>query len=142
MNCTFCDAALSHTARFCPNCGGAVANPPPADPYPMGKGGVYAAPGDPYSYGPTSSPSTSTLALVSLVAGILTWFAVPVLGAIAAVITGHMARREIRDSQGHVGGDALAVVGLILGYLQLALILVVVVFVIAAVTLGIAMHFR
>jgi hypothetical protein len=138
MHCTFCDAALSHTARFCPNCGGAVANPPPADPFPTAKGAVHGASEYAYAYPATETPST--LAIVSLVAGILTWFALPVAGAMAAVITGHMARREIRESRGRVGGDVMAVIGLILGYLQLVLMLLVVVIVIAAVGFGIVMH--
>jgi len=64
---------------------------------------------------------TSTLAIVSLVSGIVSWFLLPLLGAIVAVITGHMAKREIRDSQGGLTGDGMATVGLVLGYLQLVL---------------------
>lgn len=67
---------------------------------------------------------TSTLAIVSLVAGILGWSLVPTLGAIVAVITGHMAKNEIRRSGGMMGGDGLATAGLILGYLHLALVVV------------------
>ena len=69
------------------------------------------------SYSP--APPTNTLAIVSLVSGILSWFALPLLGAIVAIITGHMARNEIRNSYGTQGGDALALIGLILGYLNL-----------------------
>ena len=47
-------------------------------------------------YAPT--PPTNTMAIVSLVSAILSWFIIPFLGAIVAVITGHMARREIRES--------------------------------------------
>ena len=64
---------------------------------------------------------TSTLAIVSLVSGIVSWFLLPILGAIIAVITGHMAKREIRDSQGRLTGDGMATAGLVLGYLQLVL---------------------
>ncbi|HEY4582554.1 MAG TPA: DUF4190 domain-containing protein [Lysobacter sp.] len=69
-----------------------------------------------------NAPPTSTLAIVSLVSGILSWIVVPVVGGIAAVICGHLARREIRDARGALGGDGLAVGGLILGYLHLALL--------------------
>ncbi len=65
------------------------------------------------------APPTNTLAIISLVAGIVSWFLVPVLAAIVAVITGHMARSEIKNSRGAQAGDALAIVGLILGYLHL-----------------------
>lgn len=65
----------------------------------------------------------SNMALASLVLGILGWTILPTLGAIAAVITGHMAKNEIRDSQGAVGGDGMATAGLILGYANLAITL-------------------
>lgn len=62
---------------------------------------------------------TNTLALISLVCGILCWVALPVVGAIAAVITGHLARHEIRQT-GEEGGG-LALIGMISGYVHLAL---------------------
>ena len=64
---------------------------------------------------------TSTLAIVSLVAGIVSWFMAPFLGAIIAVITGHMAKNEIRRSMGLIAGNGMATAGLVLGYLQLGL---------------------
>jgi hypothetical protein len=39
---------------------------------------------------------TSSLATISLVSGILGWTLVPWLGSLVAIITGHMARAEIR----------------------------------------------
>lgn len=57
------------------------------------------------------------MAIVSLVAGILSWFAFPFIGAIVAILTGHMARGQIKTSG--EGGDVLAIIGLILGYLHL-----------------------
>jgi hypothetical protein len=72
----------------------------------------------PESYPPYSAQS-STMAIVSLISGIISWFLVPVLGGIVAVITGHMAKREIRDSGGRLTGDGLATAGLVLGYLNL-----------------------
>ncbi|HRF84341.1 MAG: DUF4190 domain-containing protein [Xanthomonadales bacterium] len=67
---------------------------------------------------------TSNLAITSLVSGILGWTLLPFLGAIVAVITGHMARSEIRKSNGELDGDGLAVAGLVLGWLSLALVVV------------------
>lgn len=69
-------------------------------------------------YAPT--PPTNTLAIVSLVSGILSWFLFPIVGALVAIVTGHMARREITASLGSQGGDGLALAGLIIGYLNLA----------------------
>ncbi len=64
---------------------------------------------------------TSTMAIVSLIAGIAGLSVFPTLGSIIAVVTGHMAKREIRDSGGQVTGDGLALTGLILGYIGLGL---------------------
>ncbi|MEL1264812.1 DUF4190 domain-containing protein [Pseudoxanthomonas putridarboris] len=62
----------------------------------------------------------STLAIISLVAGILGWTLLPFLGSIGAIITGHLARAEIRREPQRLQGDGLAVAGLILGWLSVA----------------------
>ncbi len=59
---------------------------------------------------------TSTLAVISLVAGILGWTLLPFLGSLGAIITGHMARSEIRRAAGTIDGDGLAIAGLVLGW--------------------------
>ena len=48
--------------------------------------------------------------------GILGWTLLPVLGTLVAIVTGHMARAEIRRSGGALEGDGLAIGGLILGW--------------------------
>lgn len=79
----------------------------------------------------TAAPApTSTAAILSLVFGILAWVGLPLLGSVIAVIAGSMARAEIRNSGGAIQGDGFAVAGLILGWLQLALILVAVLLVV------------
>ena len=65
----------------------------------------------------------SALAIVSLVSGLVAWTFIPVVGAIAAIITGHLAKKEIRDSGNALGGNGMALAGLILGYIQLGLML-------------------
>ena len=70
---------------------------------------------------------TSTLAIVSLIAGILGWTLVPFFGSIAAVVCGHMARKEIRLAPDRLEGDGLAIGGLVLGYLSIAMAVLVVV---------------
>jgi len=67
---------------------------------------------------------TSTLAIVSLIAGILGWTLLPLLGTIGAIITGHMARGEIRRSNGALDGDGMAMVGLVLGWLQVVILFI------------------
>lgn len=70
--------------------------------------------------GGTPAP-TSTLSLTSLMMGIISWIILPVVGGIIAVITGHLAKKEIRQSDGLLGGDSLAMAGLVLGYANILL---------------------
>jgi hypothetical protein len=58
----------------------------------------------------------STLAIVSLVAAIAGWSFLPVIGGVIAIITGHLAKNEIRESEGRLRGDGLATAGLAIGY--------------------------
>ncbi len=67
---------------------------------------------------PPVTPNSS-LAMVSMIAGIVGWILAPILGSLVAIITGHMAKREIRESMGQLGGDGMATAGLVMGYLQL-----------------------
>ena len=57
----------------------------------------------------------STLAVISLVAGILGWTLLPFLGSLVAIVTGHMARKEIRQNPA-LDGDVMAIIGLVLGW--------------------------
>ncbi len=67
---------------------------------------------------------TSNFAIVSLVSGILGWTILPFIASIVAIVTGHMARAEIRRSAGTMEGDGLAVAGLVLGYAMVVITLV------------------
>lgn len=76
------------------------------------------------NYTPGSSyqnPPNSTMALLSLIAGILGLTLLPILGSIAAVILGYLGRNEIRDSGGALGGDGMATAGLVLGWIGVGL---------------------
>ena len=75
----------------------------------------------------TAYPRTSSMAIVSLVFGILAYVFLPFIGALIAVICGHAARSEIRRAPpGTIDGDGLALAGLILGWIQLAFTLIAV----------------
>ena len=77
----------------------------------------------------TVYPRTRSLAIVSLIFGILAYVFLPFLGALIAVICGHSARSEIRRAPpGTIDGDGLALAGLILGWIQLAFTAIAVVF--------------
>jgi hypothetical protein len=75
---------------------------------------------------PDAPPAHSRLAIWSLVLGILSLTCFSVFAAIPAVICGHKAMGKIKRSGGALGGDGLALAGLITGYLGLALALVMV----------------
>ncbi len=86
----------------------------------------------------------SGLAITSLICGIaglalsvlLFWAIFPVLISVAAVITGHLALRRLRQTPG-LGGRGMAIAGLITGYVGCALIVFsLVALVIGAVFLG------
>lgn len=70
------------------------------------------------------SSSDSAMAIVSLVTGILGLTFFPIVGSIIAVITGYMARSEIRNSGGALGGENFATVGLVLGWIGVGLAVV------------------
>lgn len=77
-----------------------------------------------YPTSPGGSPyavTNSSMAIVSLVAGILGLTFVPVIGSIVAVITGPMAKKEIRASGGALGGEGLATAGIVLGWVGIGL---------------------
>jgi len=100
------------------------AAPAPAPgPYPSTAPGTpSAAPG--YGYAPLApARPTSGLAITSLICGIaglaLSFFVIPLLASIVAVITGHMALNQTKRDMS-IGGRGIAVAGLVLGYLGLA----------------------
>jgi hypothetical protein len=70
---------------------------------------------------PAPARTTNALAIVSLISGILGWTVVPWLGSIVAVVTGHMARTELRRNPQTQEGDGFAIAGLILGWSMLGL---------------------
>ncbi|MBI9045622.1 MAG: DUF4190 domain-containing protein [Anaerolineaceae bacterium] len=79
----------------------------------------YQQPAPPYQ-----APVSNGLATFSMIAGIMGWTICPGLAAIAAIITGHIAKGQIRASYGRESGTGMANAGLILGYLQIVLSLV------------------
>jgi hypothetical protein len=89
---------------------------------------------------PPAAP-TSNLALASLILGILSWIFLPILGSIGAVITGHMAKNEIKSSMGALAGDGMATAGLVLGYANIALAACGCLAVVAMLALGMTIPF-
>jgi hypothetical protein len=77
----------------------------------------------PQSYNSDLLPS-STLAIVSLVSAILGFTFAPLVGTIVALITGYMARNETRSVPPRASGDGLATAGIIMGWIQVALLVI------------------
>ena len=80
----------------------------------------YGQPGQPGPYGqplPPASPPTAGKATTSLVLGVVSLFLCGFLTGIPAIFVGVSARREIRRSNGALGGEGLALGGIITGVL-------------------------
>ena len=97
-----------------------------------------------YSDRPYETPPakpTSNMALASLSLGSLGWTILPTLGSIGALITGHMAKSEIRRSMGALGGDGMATAGLVLGYANVVIALCICLVVVGMLALGLTIPF-
>lgn len=107
--CTSCGNQIPDgNAAFCPQCGSKLfpeETPSSAASHP--------------SQAPPATPTTSGLAIVSLICGIL-FFIFP--SALAAIIFGHISQSDIRRSGGRKTGAGMALAGLILGYIGVAII--------------------
>jgi type IV pilus assembly protein PilA len=122
--CNACGNQIPNAnAAFCPLCGSPlftgknVSTAPvgPSVPNPV----VPAAPQSARPPAPIIVPTTSGLAVASLISGIL-FFLLP--SAVAAIIMGHISRSQIRNSGGRKTGGRMAMAGLVLGYAGVAVI--------------------
>ena len=83
---------------------------PPPPPYQQ-----YAPPPQGYGYmAPPMPPATSGWAIASLICAIIG-------ASILAIIFGYIGRNEIKNSGGRITGDGLALAGLIIGWIEVAL---------------------
>jgi hypothetical protein len=64
---------------------------------------------------------TSTLAIISLISGIVGFTIFPIVASIVALVTGYAARKETRAIPPQVSGDGLATAGIIMGWVQVGL---------------------
>ena len=136
MFCPQCGAPNEDDGVFCGNCGAVLnpdetpiesgdefeeeflveepsldAGPPPQPPPPP------RPPARPV--GPT--PATSGLAIAALVLGVGGLTILPLLGSILALIFGYMARNDIRKRPAEVTGEGLAMAGIVMGWIAVAL---------------------
>lgn len=82
------------------------------------------------------APETSGKAIASLVLGILGPFTCAILG-IVAIPLGHAALGDIRVRRGALVGDGLAKAGIILGWINVALLVLGLMWVIFVILLGV-----
>jgi hypothetical protein len=61
---------------------------------------------------------TSGKATGSLISGVVAYVFAPFIGAIVAIVLGHLGLSEIKKSAGRLKGEGLAIAGLVLGYVQ------------------------
>jgi hypothetical protein len=116
MFCTTCGAQIPAGSAYCHNCGRPAVTVPAAAP----------AAGTRTAVAGSGAPQTEPKAIISLVLGITGLFLFSVLAGIPAIILGHTARSRIRQSMGRLQGAGMALVGLILGYVSVAMIPLVV----------------
>ncbi len=81
---------------------------------------------------------TSTLAVASLVGGILGFTFFPVAGMLVALVAGYMARQETRSIPPRASGDGLATAGIVMGWVQAGLMLFAFCCVLAALAFGLS----
>jgi hypothetical protein len=72
---------------------------------------------------PPPPPGTNAIAITAFVCGIVQFLGFWLLGTVPAIVCGHIARRQIRQTGEQ--GDGLALAGLILGYVGLGLSVIV-----------------
>jgi len=105
--------------------------PPGHNPFEPPPVGSYGGPP-----GTTQAAPASSEAVAALVCGVLAWTCFPL--GVVAIWLGVRARRAARENPERVGGDNLALGGMIVGGLFLALWLLYFVFVLVMILVGIA----
>lgn len=88
--------------------------PPPPPPPPPG----YTPAG--YGYGYPSAPSTDGMAIGAMICGIVGFFACGIPSLVGLVL-GFVSRGRIKRSAGRLRGNGMALTGIILGFVWLAL---------------------
>ena len=155
MFCDQCGGQLTESARFCAQCGApvpaaaaatpsespppsqswagpppttplstsappATIPPPPSAPPPPPPQPGWAGPGGAYGY--VAPRKTNGFALASMVLGIV-W--VYWIGSILALVFGYIALSQIKRSEGTQSGRGMAIAGVVLGWVGVAVIVLV-----------------
>jgi type IV pilus assembly protein PilA len=110
MFCPLCGTTLADGVRFCAQCGEEFPPPSASSSALAGQAPVTA---------PIVAPTMSSKAIASLVLGLFSFI---ILAAIPAIVFGHIALSEIKKSAGRLQGRGMAIAGLVLGYLGIAVL--------------------
>ena len=70
---------------------------------------------------------TDGMCIASLVMGVGAFLVCPLVFAVLAVIFGYLGRRNVEESRGSLEGEGLALAGIILGWINIAIILLFVI---------------
>lgn len=119
--CPRCNEANADAASYCAQCGDPIASVTPSRAPQIQSQDAQALRPQPYTT-PTQTPKTSGLAIFSLICGCF-FFIFP--SAVLAVVLGHVSRKEIAKSANRIRGGGMALAGLILGYIGVALVPVI-----------------
>lgn len=121
MFCTSCGTDNPNDGRFCTKCGTALQSSGSQQP-----ASLFSAAAPPSTVPPDvppqthlGPPETSGKAIGALICGLLFFF-FPT--AVIAIVLGHLSLSEIRKSAGRLKGQGLAITGLVLGYMGVAII--------------------
>src|SRR5262249_29549334 len=132
MFCFKCGASMPDASPVCTQCGAEVKNAPQPQAIPQPQASTWSQPGMAQPY--RVDPPTAGKALASMIFGIVGMLCFWGVLGIPAVILGHLAKSSISKSMGRLKGEGMATAGLVMGYLNIALgILVVIAIVVPAV---------
>jgi hypothetical protein len=73
------------------------------------------------NFTPPDVSQSSVKAVVSLIFGILGFVFLPLIGPIVALAVGYSAKTDIRKSGGRLTGDGMATAGIVLGWVNIGL---------------------
>ncbi|TAN22623.1 MAG: DUF4190 domain-containing protein [Acidobacteria bacterium] len=110
--CGACGQPVDPAQPLCPHCGAALSAPLPPPP-----------PAVPVPAAALANGETNGFAIASLVLGILWLYW---LGSILAIVFGHIALVQIRRRQGNSAGRGMAIAGLVLGYIGIAIAILII----------------
>lgn len=105
--------------------------PPPAPSYGTPPVGGYAYPATGTSYGYSGVPKNNGLAIAAMICSFFFW--IYGLGAILGIIFGFIGRSQIKKSNGTQRGEGMALAGIIIGFVGIAIAIIVTIVVVVVV---------